>query len=235
MLWIALTFIAAGIVHGAVGFGIPLVAMPLLIQLHGIRVASPVLALLATSLAPFFLWRYRESVDLKAIGRIVVAAFVGIPLGVTLLRLGDGDLITRALGVVLFAYALYAWLTPRLPELNHPIWALVFGFLGGVLTGAYAVGGIPVIIYATCRRWPLVEFKGNLQSYFLIAGLFLITNHGISGNLTSMVWQDFAIALPASLVGLAAGFKLDHYLTGTRFLYVVLLLLMAMSLRLIFA
>ncbi len=233
MIWLVLTFVAAGLVMGAAGFGIPLVALPLLIQQDGIQVASPVIALVATALTPFFLWRYRDAIDLRAIALLSIAAYAGVPLGVYLLGAGDRALITRALGVVMLVYGLYAWFTPDLPELKHTLWAVLFGFLAGVLNGAYAIGGIAVIIFATGRRWSLRPFKGNVQTFFLITNLFLLVNHQVSGNLTGLVWRDFAYGFPASVVGLGIGFWLERYLHGQRFRRIVLLLVLAMSVRLI--
>lgn len=234
LIWIALIFILAGFVQGAAGFGLPIIAMPVLINLLGLGTSAAIVALVATALAPIFLIRYRRFLNIRFMIPMIASAYLGIPLGVYLVRRVDNDLIVVALGIILFLYALYAWFAPRLPELSHPAWAYVFGFVSGILAGAYTIGSVAVIIYATCRRWPMAEFKGNLQAYFLIINLFLIVNHAIVGNLTEVVWRSSMVALPVALIGLFAGFTMDRFLRGPRFRRVVLVLLIVMSLLLIF-
>ena len=236
LVWIALIFILGGFVQGAAGFGLPIVVVPALIGLIGVRASSATVALVATALVPIFLIRYRRSLNIRVMVPLIVWAYVGIPIGAFMLRQVDSDIIVRALGVFfLLLYALYAWFTPKLPELTHRAWAYLFGFVSGILAGAYTIGGAAIVIYASCKRWPLDEFKGNLQAFFLIINIFVIANHAIAGNLTDAVWRTAALALPVALLGLFAGFAMDRHLRGPRFQRIVLLLLMGISLRLIFA
>lgn len=207
--------------------------MPALINLSGVSTASATVALVATAQAPIFVIRYRRDLNIKVMVPLIVAAYLGIPIGVYLVSQVNSDLIVGALGVILLLYVLYAWFTPKLPELSHPIWAYLFGFFSGILAGAYTIGSVAVIIYATSRRWPLAEFKANLQAYFLIINTFLIVNHAVAGNLTEEVWRSTLIALPVAMLGLFAGFTMDRYLSGPRFRRLVLLLLMVMGLLLI--
>jgi uncharacterized membrane protein YfcA len=221
-------------VQGAAGFGLPIVVMPALINLFGISTASAIVALVATAQAPIFVIRYRRNLNMRRMVPLIVAAYLGIPIGVYLVSRVNSDLVAGALGVILLLYVLYAWFTPQLPELNQPAWAYLFGFFSGILAGAYTIGSVAVIVYATCRRWPMAEFKANLQAYFLIINTFLIVNHAIAGNLTEVVWRSTLVALPVAMLGLFAGFTMDRYLSGPRFRHLVLVLLMMMGLLLIF-
>jgi uncharacterized membrane protein YfcA len=221
-------------VQGAAGFGLPIVVMPALINLFGVSTASAIVALVATAQAPIFVIRYRRDLNMRRMVPLIVAAYLGIPIGVYLVPRVNSDLVAGALGVILLLYVLYAWFTPQLPELNHPAWAYLFGFFSGILAGAYTIGSVAVIVYATCRRWPMAEFKANLQAYFLIINTFLIVNHAIAGNLTEVVWRSTLVALPVAMLGLFAGFTMDRYLSGPRFRHLVLVLLMMMGLLLIF-
>jgi uncharacterized membrane protein YfcA len=221
-------------VQGAAGFGLPIVVMPALINLFGVSTASAIVALVATAQAPIFVIRYRRDLNMRRMVPLIVAAYLGIPIGVYLVPRVNSDLVAGALGVILLLYVLYAWFTPQLPELNHPAWAYLFGFFSGILAGAYTIGSVAVIVYATCRRWPMAEFKANLQAYFLIINTFLIVNHAVAGNLTEVVWRSTLVALPVAMLGLFAGFTMDRYLSGPRFRHLVLVLLMMMGLLLIF-
>src|SRR3972149_6002742 len=63
------------------GFGLALVTMALLPSLIGVRVATPLVALVAIIIETVLLMRYREALDVRAIWRVVLAALIGTPLG----------------------------------------------------------------------------------------------------------------------------------------------------------
>ena len=215
------------------GFGVALVSMALLPGIIGIRVASPLVALVSLVLEAFLLWRYYEALSLKAVWRLALASLAGIPIGIWLLNRADERIVLGLLGVVIVGYALYALLQLRLPGLSAPVWAYLSGFLSGMLSGAYNTGGPPVILYGDCRRWLPGEFKGNLQGFFLFNSTFVLISHAVSGNLTLTVWQNFLWALPALAVGIISGISLERYLDPAAFRKVVLVLLVVMGLRMI--
>ena len=215
------------------GFGSALVTMSILPSLLGITTASPLVALMAITLEASLLIRYRGAMNFGAVWRLSAAAIIAIPIGLTAIRTLDEDVVLTILGGVLVAYSLYALITPRLPPLKRPGWAFGFGFVGGLLSGAYNVGGPPAVIYGNCRGWPPAEFRSNLQAFFLINDLTVVTGHALSGNLTPVVWQNYLIALPAIGLGIFLGLKIDRRLNPATFRKIVLWLLIVMGARLI--
>ncbi len=229
---IALIIFLGAFIQAISGFGSALVAMPLLTAVIGIQTASPLFAVVGFVLDTLLLWRFRAALNFQAIRRLVLASLVGIPLGVIFLRQQDPRLVTTLLGVTLVAYAVYALITPRLPELRRPGWGYLFGLLGGVLGGAYNTSGPPVVVFATCRRWSPAEFRGNLQAYFIVNSGIVMLTHAISGNLTPAVWQGLAWAVPGLAVGLTVGLAFNPWVNPERFRQIVLLLLLILGLRL---
>lgn len=214
------------------GFGVALISMAFLPGLVGIRTATPLVAVVALTLECFLLWRYRADLNLGAVWPIALASAFGIPLGVWALRGVSERVFLTVLGAVISAYALYALLEIRLPQLRHPAWAYAVGLLAGVIGGAYNTSGPPVIIYGNCRGWPPAEFKSNLQGFFLVNSLFVVANHALLNNLTTAVWQYYLWALPAMGLGLWAGARMDRYLDPQRFRKLALALLVVMGVRL---
>jgi len=199
----------------------------------GVRTAAPLVALVTSTLEITLLIRYRGSFNLRAVWRLIAASILGIPLGVWALRGINEKVLLHVLGFVMAGYASYALLNFKLPELQHPAWAYLAGFLSGVLSGAYSVGGPPVIMYGNCRRWLPDEFKSNLQGLFLVNDVLTIFGHGLSGNLTPTVGKTYLLALPIIVLGVLAGAGLDRYLNPLTFRKIVLGLLVIMGLRLI--
>lgn len=220
-------------VQAVTGFGLALVSMTILAGIIGVRTAAPLVALVALVAEVVILLRYREALSLRAVVRFTVAALPGIPVGIVALRWVDAGILTTTLGIIITLYALYALLTPRLPELNHPAWAVGLGFLAGLFGGASNISGPPIIIYGTCRRWPVATFKSNLQGFFLVTSVITLGGYALGGLITRLVWQDFLLALPGVALGLIAGFRLDGRLNPARFRQAIMVLLLVLGGRLI--
>jgi uncharacterized membrane protein YfcA len=231
-------FFFAGIVflacfiQAAVGFGLPMVAMPVLIELYGIRVAAPLMALIILQLQILMILRYRSAWNLRTVGRISAAAVLGIPIGVLLLSQIPEAITVTILGLILIIYALYSLFRLPVPHLNHAGWAYLFGFIGGMGGGAYNMAAPPMIIYGDTQRWPPQEFKGNLQGYFFIITSVTIITHSLNHNITAAVLRNALLAIPLVLLGAIAGFYLDRYLNAALFRKVVLVLLLLLGISL---
>ena len=215
------------------GFGSALVAMALLPAIVGLRVAVPLVALVALAIEILLLLRYRQSFQIRAIKPLALGALGGIPLGILFLRSVNEHVVLSVLGVVIAAYALYSLLEYNPPRMTHFVWPYALGFLAGLLGGAYNVSGPPVVVYGTCAGWSPAQFKGNLQGFFIFSSLTVAVSHAISGNLTGEVWRIFPLAFGAIGLGIAAGINLDRRLNPLIFRRGVLALLLVMGVKLI--
>lgn len=231
---IALIMFFAIFTQTVAGFGTALIAMPLLISSLGVSVAAPLVAIIAIAAEVILLIRYRHAINLRTVGSLSAASLVGIPIGVFVLQRADERFVLTLLGAIISGYALYALLNLRLPEIKHRNWAYGFGFVGGVLSGAYNTGGPPVVIYGSCRRWSPQEFRSNLQGYFLLNSVTTIISHTLAQHYTPFVWQTFLFAFPGALLGLAIGISLDKYINPVLFRKIVMALLFVLGLNLIF-
>jgi len=233
-VWIALILFAASLTQALTGFGLAMVAMPLLVALIGVRTATPLVAVLSIFVQIPLLIRYRREVDWRAVLRLGAAVMVGVPLGVLALKRVDPTIVSVLLGVIVVAYALYALIAPELPRLVRPGWAIPFGFAAGLLSGAYSTGGPPLIIYGDVSHWERDAFKGNLQAIFMMAVVVQITSHGLAGNLTPAVGRDLLAGLPGMALGIPAGLALDKVINAALFRKIVLGMLVLLGLNLIF-
>ena len=230
---IALIIFLATFVQSSMGFGLALISMPLLVTILGIQTAAPLVAVVAMIAEMTILLRYRHALNIRAFARLTAAAIVAIPIGIFALRQLDENIITTILGIILIVYSLYVLFRPSFPQLAHPVWAYGFGFVAGLLGGAYNTSGPPVIVYGNCRCWPPEEFKSNLQGFFVVLGFFTIGVHAVSGNLNSAVWENLLLALPGIALGLIAGFALSKRINADQFRKIVLLLLIVLGFFLI--
>lgn len=216
------------------GFGSALIAMAILPAFIGIQNATPLVALCSMVMQIVLVLYYRASFNLNSVWRVVVGSLSGIPLGILFLRGVDENLVLGLLGMVLVSYAAYSLLKLRLPAFANPNWGWLFGFVAGILGGAYNTSGPPVVIYGQSQNWNPAEFKANLQSFFLVNSAIVLAGHAVSGNI-SQVLNYFWIALPAMAIGIFVGLKFNRFIDPLRFRQIVQLLLIGLGLRLIFA
>lgn len=219
-------------VQAVAGFGLPMIATPVLAVLFGIQETVPLLALIILELTLFMIFRYRMTLDLRTVWRISAAAILGIPLGVLFLSRIPDTISIPVLGLILIFYAIYSASRLPVPALKNQNWAYLFGFLGGMGGGAYNMAAPSMVVYADTQRWEPQLFKSNLQACFFIITVAAILTHGISGNINMDVIQKSLLALPFVLVGSAAGIALDRFLKPDVFRKIVLGLILILGISL---
>lgn len=226
-------------VQTASGFGIAMVAMPLLASVTSMAIAAPLVALVAMITRCSMLLHYRASISWPDVRGLVVGSVLGIAAGTILLSFicvdisANAALVEAGLGAFIVGYALFGLLNLRLPELRASHWAYTLGFLGGMLARVYNTGGAPAVIYAQERQWPPDAFKENLQAYAVVNGVLVIAARALQGEFTAGVLGIFLLTLPAITIGLATGYLLDRYVSGEAFRKIVLLLLLFVGIGLL--
>jgi uncharacterized membrane protein YfcA len=213
---VAILFISA-LTRSALGFGDALIAMPLLVVTISVQAATPLVALMGFTIAITILSRNWRDVDIKAAWRLIVSSLVGIPIGILLLKDAPEHIVKAILGVVLILFGLYNLITPRLPTLQRQGFAYIFGFVSGILGGAYNTNGPPIVVYSALRRWPPERFRATLQGYFFPSGILLLLGHGLTGLLTQEVLRFYGYSLPFILLAIFLGSKFNKAIPSGRF------------------
>jgi len=233
VLTLLILFVAT-LAHTIFGFGAALVAMPLLVLTVGVQTATPLVAFVMLTTTGVLLWGSWRHVDLHATRQLVLSSVVGIPVGVLLLKTAPEAWVKGPLGVFLILSSLYTLLRPPLRALERGGWAYVFGFVAGVLGGAYNTNGPPLVLYGALRRWSPEQFRATLQGYFVLATVMIWVGHGLSGLWTRRVVTLYLLSLPLVLLALVLGATLNHRLSAQRFDRLLCVMLLGLGLLLLF-
>jgi uncharacterized membrane protein YfcA len=199
------------------GFGTALVAMPLLAVTIGVRTATPLVGLVMLTTIAALLARTWRSVDVRAAWQLLLSSAVGIPVGVLGLRFAPEPVVKSILGALLIGFGLYGLARPRLLTLERHVWVYVFGFVSGVLGGAYNTNGPPAVACGVMRRWPPERFQATLQGYFLPATVLICAGHGLGGLWTRAVFGLYLAALPLVLVAVVLGHSISGRIPAEMF------------------
>lgn len=226
-----LIFFFAAFTQSLSGFGLGLIAMPLLTLLVGLKIieAVPTVTLVAVAAQIALLVRYRASINLRALWRLNLASIAGVPVGLYALKHGNRGALQALLGLVVCGYAVYALLNLPLPRMKSRRFAYLFGLTGGFLGGSLSTSGPPVVIYGTASRWEPEEFKSTLQGYFIVLSVAAISGHVWYGNITHGVMNRFLISLPGAALGVLAGVWMSRFLNAKTFRKIVLCLLVVLG------
>ena len=211
------------------GFGDALVAMPLLTLVIGIRVATPIVALMSVTISLAIIWGNWRDIDMRAAWRLVAAAMVGVPAGVWLLNRVPEQIVIGLLALSLVGFGLYSIVKPSMPTVRNHLWVYFFGFLAGCLGGAYNTHGPPVLIYGTLQDWSPVRFRATLQGFFFPVGLIVLASHGLGGLWSDEVFSLYALALLPMLAAIYAGSELSRRISPARFHRLVHLIIIGLG------
>ena len=221
-LHVLIVVFVATLIRSTFGFGEGLIAVPLLALIIPVEVAAPVVVLLSVTIAAVVIVQDWRKIHVRSTGWLLAPTFLGIPLGIALLKSIHPDLVRGLLAIVIMGFSGYSLLVKRSPELaeDSGIWLLSCGFVAGVLGGAYGMNGPPLVIYGAMRRWSPQHFRATLQGYFLPASVVAMAGYWFAGLWTSAVTHYYLISLCVALPAIFIGRVVNHRLCeGTFFKY----------------
>ena len=196
---------AACLVRATFGFGEALIAMPLLTMVVGVQIAAPLIALLSITLAMVILVRDWREVQWRSAWQLIVSSLVGIPIGLYCLEAIPESLVEVILASVILAFSIYSLARPGHLSLSNDNTAPLFGFLAGMLGGAYNTHGVCLAVYGTLRQWPPGSFRATLQGFFVPTSVLIVAGHVLSNRLTAQVLSFYLFSLPMAGVALVLG------------------------------
>ncbi|MDN5924419.1 MAG: sulfite exporter TauE/SafE family protein [Xanthomonadales bacterium] len=99
--------------------------------------------------------------------------------------------------------------------------APLFGFVAGILGGAYGMNGPPLVAYGTLRRWSPQQFRATLQGYFLPASIVVMFGYWAAGLWAASVTRYYLLTLPVVIIAIFAGRALNKRFSAHRFMVCV--------------
>ena len=232
VLLVTLVLFFSTLIRAALGFGNALLAMPLLVLLIGVQEASPLVALAGLMISLIMLLREWRNLAWQDTLILLLSSLAGLLLGILVLTALPETIVRLILGLILMGFGLYNLFGIRLPVLDRPLLAAPFGFLAGILGGAYNANGPPVVIYGVMRGWPKETYRASLQGFFLISSAIIVAGHGLGGLWTGQVWKYLLISLPGLGAAIYLGERISKKITQESFNRVIYFLLIIMGILL---
>jgi uncharacterized membrane protein YfcA len=218
---IAAVLFLASAIRSSLGFGEALVAVPLMALVLPVEVAAPLAVLASITIALIVVVQDWKHVQVRSAAWLVISTVAGIPLGLLMLKTVPETVVKIILGLIIIGFSLQSLLGRSYRSLANDTYSWAFGFVAGILGGAYGMNGPPLAMYGSLRGWSPKHFRATLQGYFLPASALGMFGYGLTGLWTSQVNRLFLWSLPLVVAATFLGRWLHHRLDERRFRFAV--------------
>ena len=232
-LFFAATLLGA-VVAGVAGFAFGLIASAIWLHIIPPAQSAPLIAAFAILIQSATLWKFRHLVQISRLIPFLVGGAVGIPLGAAALKWTSPDQMRGFIGAALIVFSIYSLARPALPAVKGGAIAdSVVGLIGGIFSGSTGLAGIPIIVWASLRRWSKDDQRAVFQPVVVAVFVMTLIWFGGTGVVSAETLRLFWIGLPAVIIGTWCGLKLYGRLDEATFRVVVLVLLLVSGITLL--
>lgn len=237
ILMMALALGGGGLVKGATGMGLPIVALPILATFLNVPHAVAVVCIVAIFTNAWQAWHFRA--DQEASGfflpRLVVAGAVGAAIGTWLLTSLPERALSLVLGLLLVAYIALRLANPRfvLPHHAGRRFAWPVGLSAGTLTGATGIGSPIGVTFIDSLRLHRGAHIFAVSAMFLLFSIVQIAVLIAAGIVTGPVLLQGIVGIVPALALMPVGSFLAARLSQKAFGVMVLAVLAVVAATLI--
>lgn len=211
LLLVGAVLAVGALIQGAVGFGMNLLAAPLLALVEPRLVPAPLLVA-AVSLTVLVAHRERRSVDLAGVSWTLGGRIPGTIAGALFVAALPKRAVVLAVGVtVLVAVVLTAL---RLPLRPNPPTLLTAGAVSGFSGTVSSIGGPPVAVVYAGEPGPVV--RGTLSVIFVVGGIISIASLAALGEVGRYEALASVALQPPLLLGYLFSKRLATHLDAGR-------------------
>lgn len=218
----------ASIVRGFTGFGLALVAVPLIQFIMPVTDTAVFIAIINIIFSMIYYRRSRELVKGQPLGRMALWTGIGVAAGTLVLKYINPAFIQLVWGllIIIIVFALARGFNFRI---SSDTMAMTFsGLFGGLLAGATGITGPPVAIILSSMKTPREKFNAIISIFILFAVSYALLFYFISG----LIQRETALLALCSVPALVAGLRTGDYLvsqisqkTFTIVIYIVLVIM----------
>ncbi len=233
--WLILIIFVASFIKGTFGFGDGLIAIPTMSILLPIVEVTPMFNLLSMVIVITMMIQERQSLDFNRSRQLFPFIFVGIIIGIFLLKLNIDVHLKIGLAVITISFGLInLFESGKQFVLSHfPKASFFYGLLGGVTGGALNTAGPPILMYCVVNQWKHKEYRSNLQALFLVMNVFVLIGHISTGLVTDLVIERNLYLFPALVLGFIAGSIVHRRINPENFEKYVYIIMVFMGITLL--
>lgn len=196
-------------VFSAMGFGIGIVGLPLLLLAFDPATSIILLNVLAGPVVVVMVLRNRSHLPGRVILPIAAAGAVGALIGAVVLRALDVEGVSDVFGIGILALIILltvgGMFKMPFPKPDARIGGPISGFLVGLFITAIGVGGPLLVLFMLSEGWSRQSIRSSMALFFVVMVSFLVAGYQLNGLLTMprlvLIGAAFVPAVAGALLG----------------------------------
>ncbi len=234
-LAIGVSLSVASFLQSVAGFGLSLVALPLVMSVKGI---SPVEAIAITIIGStmqrvLFMRKLGGHIDWKEMVPLFSIGLAGLLIGVGLLYAFSNlnkSTFKQIIGLLILTTLCLRWFLKIKPtEVFKLGWGLFAAFISGILTGFANIGGPPMVMWILSHKWSQEKMRIVITAFTICFVPFqLILYWILFGNAMPITFLKslayFPFVFVGTYIGLSIGNKMNAVTIRT-IMYIVLIII----------
>lgn len=216
----------AASVQSITGFAFALLSVPLLSFAIPVDWAVVIAASLGAASSAVQAVGERRDGDRPTIVRMLIGAALGSPFGLVILVVTTDRQLRAVLAVVIISFLILNLRGVTLTR-GGPAVDVGAGLMSGVLNTSLSTNGPPLVMALHARHLQPAQFRGTISAVFVGSGLVTVALFAAAGRYEPDVLRLLAVAVPATVIGYAAGARVRGRVPPARFRQLVMALLTA--------
>ncbi len=233
ILLVVLILLIASATQGLSGFAFQLISVPLLAMVIGIKEAIVLAALFGFTVNIYLIIVLKKHLKFFRLKKLIWGALFGVPLGAYFLAKANTILLEHLLGLIIFLFVFFSLIKIIKPININDAWGYLFGFISGLLGGAFNTNGPPVVIYFYLKGINKEDLKASIAGYFLFTLSLIIISHFVANVTPAKTYLLYLEFFPVVIIGAFIGQKLFGKIPTETYNKIILVLLGFISISLL--
>ena len=230
----------SGVVHGAIGFAVALISIPIFL-VSGLSLAESIFITLLISMVQNLMGLSQtwSQLDVPKLSWLALLRVIAIPFGFLLMSYIAGlgkDVLQQVFGIVLLLLVMLQFFVKLQPKPKlHSGWSVSAMLTSGFAQGSIGIPGPPLAFWVMAHDWNPMRARGTL--FFLFAtGVvphFLLLFWATELSSLQRVLLISIAGLPLSIAGTWTGLWIGKKISATLLRQIIMGTLVLLSLKLI--
>lgn len=209
LLPIFCVFLAA-FLQSITGFGLVIVAAPLLLLFYDVKIMVPIMLLLACCGNFVQGLMYLKNVNRPLVAWLYLGVLLGQPFGFWVFDYVDSNTLKLLINLLILLSLLLMQASHRQIE-EKPRNSFITGMFSGFTSITTGMGGPPFLIYLAYSKMSPEVFRATCFVFFFLCNATSLTSYLIGGFSLAPALEEFVYLLPALASGILAGHLLYQY------------------------
>ena len=224
----------AAFIRGYSGFGFSALTVTSLVLILPPSEVVPTAYMLEVAASIHMLPLVWRSIDWKILRWLVFGAVMGTPFGIIFLEVVPQEMMRLVISGIVLTASLILWKNIQFRSSANRYSILAVGFFSGMINGAAAIGGLPVVLFLLSISASSTLSRATMVAYLFICGLYALFLPGSQHLISTELYGRTVLLLIPLLVGIYFGHRSFVKTTPESFRKFALSLLILLSVAVIF-